>query len=247
MKVICILCVYNEIDILPHKVEWADRNGLDLYIMDNYSTDGTWEMVNEMKIPCSRIDTGGAFDTRIIEKAKMQIVDNIKPEWVIHNGADLFHFYDKPVWDFICDVDKQGFNMICSDMIDVCRTEKEDYEDPFHYKYYRYSKPVTFVFKYIPGVKIVGDEIVYPVEAKVIKYGLMVNFGRTKLPEQRKELLRRRRKAWANGLDDRFGRHYLREAAQQFRWRAADLELLKGSRYNKFIKAYLRIRDGSSV
>ena len=38
---LCIGFIYNELEWLPKKVKYCKDNGLDLYIIDNYSTDGS--------------------------------------------------------------------------------------------------------------------------------------------------------------------------------------------------------------
>ena len=38
-----VSCVYNEIDILPNQIKYIKSQGLEPYVLDNYSTDGTWE------------------------------------------------------------------------------------------------------------------------------------------------------------------------------------------------------------
>jgi len=235
MRVLCILCVYNERWMIPFKLDWCKKNNLDLYVIDNYSTDGTWEWLQDHHIASSRVDTKGSFDTRIIEREKIKIVNEIKPDWVVNNGADLFYFVDGTLNDYIQLVDDLGYNMIQFDMIDVFRTKGEDYGSPFMFKYYKYSKPVTFIYKHQPGVSISGDDIHYR-NPKVFKgQGVLVNYGRTQPVEYRKERLKRRIKAWQKGLNRKYGRHYLREQQKGWTWDRSELDPIRTSKYARYI------------
>ena len=55
MRVMCILTVWNEREYLPLKLEYCKQNKLEPYIIDNMSTDGSWEYLQENKIPSHRL------------------------------------------------------------------------------------------------------------------------------------------------------------------------------------------------
>ena len=44
-----ITFVYNELKYLPHVVDYYKKNGCGVYIIDNYSNDGTYEWLIENK------------------------------------------------------------------------------------------------------------------------------------------------------------------------------------------------------
>ena len=64
----CILTVWNEREYLPLKLEYCKQNKLEPYIIDNMSTDGSWEYLQENKVPSHRLDTGDSFDLRSVTK-----------------------------------------------------------------------------------------------------------------------------------------------------------------------------------
>ena len=51
LKIVQISCVYNEMEYLPHQLKYIKSQGLDVYVIDNCSTDGTWEWLQENKTP----------------------------------------------------------------------------------------------------------------------------------------------------------------------------------------------------
>lgn len=56
MKVLMICFVYNEIKYLPHSIDYYKKNNCDIYVIDNNSTDGTYEWLIENNIPCNRYE-----------------------------------------------------------------------------------------------------------------------------------------------------------------------------------------------
>ena len=49
MKIFGIMLVKNEVDIVGHTLKEAQKWCDKIFILDNGSTDGTWELVNSMK------------------------------------------------------------------------------------------------------------------------------------------------------------------------------------------------------
>lgn len=239
MNVLCILTIYNEIQFLPYKIQWAKDNGLDIYVIDNYSTDSSYEWLKHHNISCHKIDTQDSFDLRILQKEIVDTVDKIKPDWVIYNGADLFIFANETI-KILCEkAEKTGYNMIGFPMIDMCNTGEKD-GNPFKtYFYYRHSRDlISFIYKWQSGIKYKADIISIPEKRIMLPAGIMINYGRIKSVEQRKELLKRRQKAWDNGFDRISGRHYLREQAKGWKWDRSELKDIRKSKYWKYLKIY---------
>jgi len=51
MNILNPIVCYNSLNILPYVVEYNKKEGVDLFIIDNYSNDGSWEYIQDMKIP----------------------------------------------------------------------------------------------------------------------------------------------------------------------------------------------------
>ena len=73
--VVNIICSYNEVRYLPKVVQYYQREGIEVYVADNKSADGTWEWLNDNKIPCEQFDTDGCFDLVAQQKLRLKLID----------------------------------------------------------------------------------------------------------------------------------------------------------------------------
>jgi len=250
MKVICIMTIYNEIDFLPYKLEWCHRNGLDLYVIDNYSTDGSYEWLKDHNIDCHQIDTKGTFDLPTLQAGIIRTVDHIKPDWVVYNGADLFIFAERPIATLCMEAERMGKNTIGFPIVGMHDTGEEPTGGILN-TYFWYMgrmartgslKMIEFVYKWKPGIKYSGDTVKMPNKKTYNPSGIMINYGRIKSPERRKELLERRKLAWQRGMDRGHGIHYLTEEKRGFkRWDKSELKDIRESEYWQYLKDYISI------
>ena len=236
MNVLCIITIYNEIDFLPYKINWAVKNGFDIYVIDNYSTDGSFEWLRSHNIDCHQIDTNGSFDLRILHPEVIKTTDKLKPDWVVRNDADMFVFADKPISHLCMDAEEQDKNIIVFPMIDICRIGEAKLFENYWYRHARDS--IGFIYKWSPGITYTADVVNVPNRNEMKVPGIIMNYGRTKSKEERKELLRRRQKAWKNGLNHTSGRHYLREKKKNWKWTKDELNDIRKSQYWKYLKDY---------
>lgn len=59
MRVLAIIPIYNEADILPAVLKHLNTQGVDTYVVDNWSTDETWDMVRACSSHLSDLVVGG--------------------------------------------------------------------------------------------------------------------------------------------------------------------------------------------
>jgi len=240
MRYLYITHIWNEIDYLPLKVKWCKENGLGIYILDNYSDDGSWEWLKQNKIASERINTGGSFHLSILQKATDTIIKKIRPEWVIYLGMDSFAMTDNKLCDEITQASKKGFNIIQMTWGNMLNTgEPRDKFDPFntYYFYARIRQKIRLIWKFHLHAKLFADEIIYPKPKKILDLeGIILNYGNTKSLNQRKETLRRRRKAWNRGLIKGWGTHYLSYVKTNWIWDATKVPDIRKSEYFKYIQ-----------
>ena len=237
MNVLCIMTIYNEIDLLPYQTEWCRRNGLDLYVIDNYSTDYSYDWLKNHNIPCHQINTRGAFDLRILQREIVKTTNKIKPNWIFYTGADTFIFAEKALSHLCMDAEEQGKNIIGFPMIDMCGIGEAKLFENYWYRPAR--DMLEYVYKWQSGIRYNGETVKIRDRQSYRPKGVMINYGRTKLPEQRKELLKRRKLAWQRGLNKRSGIHYLREEAKGYTWNKEELNDIRKSIYWKYLKNYV--------
>jgi hypothetical protein len=121
-RVIALVSSYNEEDVIVPMVEQMHREGVDVYIIDNWSTDGSYEkaqaLLGKGVIGLERFPAEGpslTYDLRDVLKRKEDLSRELKANWFIHHDADE---YRESPWqgvrliDAMYWVDQQGYNAI---------------------------------------------------------------------------------------------------------------------------------------
>jgi hypothetical protein len=222
LNILVIAYVYNELQFIKHKIKWAREQNLNLYIIDNLSTDGTWEILQEHKIASHRFDTQGVFHLNNLKTEVLKTIHQLKPDWLIgSNGADTFYFTPQGLRKDIELAEQEGFDGLILDFFDIRNTGERYTEDLNLYEVYQHGidmrqkrKPIV---KYKEDLELFGDNF-NPRFCKIIPDGVLLNYGMTKPAVERENTLRRRQLAWDIGLDPRFGSHYLRAQANNWCW-----------------------------
>lgn len=125
-QVVAIVAAYNEADIISPLIEHLVSNGVDVYLIDNRSTDATVEearrwlgkgLLQIEQFPKESLPAGAApeFDWEGILRRKEEIAAELSADWYIHNDADEFReapWPDMPLKEAIRWVDRLGYNCI---------------------------------------------------------------------------------------------------------------------------------------
>ena len=123
--VVAILAAYNEADIITHVIGDLIDQGVDVYFLDDGSTDGTVAAVEPFvgrgviaiepaAAPGDR-DAGHAFEWERILLTKTRLATTLDAAWFIHHDADEFRESPWPavrLKEAIQKVDALGFNAI---------------------------------------------------------------------------------------------------------------------------------------
>lgn len=123
MKVQAFMYTYNEADIIRWSVQHAVDQGLRVHVTDNWSTDGTFELVTAMaatepKITVSRWPESGP--TAEVSWHEMltrveQLALNSGADWCMHYDADEIRRSGRPgerLFDAVKRLSQQGFSAI---------------------------------------------------------------------------------------------------------------------------------------
>lgn len=119
-KVIAIIAAYNEVDIIAQVIKNYKQNNVDVYLIDNESTDGTYEKASEYigngLIGIERFSSSsGSYEWESILKRKEQLSMELEGDWFIHADADEIRESPWPeisLKDAIFLVDQEGYNCI---------------------------------------------------------------------------------------------------------------------------------------
>jgi len=241
MNILKIMTVYNEMQFLPYQKKWCDLNGIDLYVIDNMSNDGTFEWLRANKIKTHRIDTGGSFDLKKLQKNILITIKRIKPDWVVYHAADLFTVTEDRVDKEINGADREGYNQIGLKSVNFKPTgESGDIFRDFNYCNIRGTKNLILISKYYPSLRIEADKIFIKNPKIKTPRGCLLHFGNVRGRDKREETYRRRLKAWRGGLIRAWGVHYLTGHNKGWRWNKNELIDVRKTEYYKYLEKFRR-------
>lgn len=118
-----IMAVYNEADIVREAVSKLIEQGIDVYLIDNASTDGTAHRVADL-VGNGLIDIENAqyfenareiYDWTALLKLKEQVARRLGYDWYLHVDADEIRYAPWPrcsLLEGIDRVDAAGYNLI---------------------------------------------------------------------------------------------------------------------------------------
>ena len=180
MKIIGMIPVYNESDIIESVIEHLLSQGIQLVILDNGSTDGSFESCSKYlgrgvssleRFATDRLQ----FDlllSKLYEMASQQ-----RPDWVLLSAADEFLESPYPqlsLQDAIESENRKGYNMIQFNNFEFWPTEQdqESHETDVRkrLKYYTFNDDLQFrAWKTFPGITVTGTVGHYPVFPDKVK------------------------------------------------------------------------------
>lgn len=237
LKILAIGFVYNEIEYIKYKHMWAIQQDVDLYIIDNMSTDGTWEYLKENNIPSHRFDTQNRFNLVKLQGELIKTLHNIKPDWFIYHGCDTFYYTKNGLRNDIEIANNHGYDSISLMGISLKNTgeKRSNDQNPLNtYFHGNPSKEFIMLGKYQDQIKIHGDNIKC-FNKKIINDGVIVNYGMTKRVKEREETFARRQLAWRkDGLRKDFGGHYQLGSQKKWIWKMNEVKDLRLTVYAYF-------------
>jgi glycosyltransferase involved in cell wall biosynthesis len=147
-RVVAIMAVYNESDIIVHSIRKMLAQGVEVYLIDNWSTDGTYEVVckelSSELVGLERFPPDGpsqSYDLYALLSRKSEIAKTLRADWFIHCDADEIRYspwQDVPLREAVYRVDQEGYNAIDHTIVEFHPIDNglrpgEDFEDYFRY------------------------------------------------------------------------------------------------------------------
>lgn len=227
MRIIIFYICYNEMKLLPYQYEYCKQNNVEMFVIDNMSTDGTREFLRSKKIPHSFIATNESFDLlALISELTTQIHEQ-KPDWFIYSAGDMFYETADGLRNTIEKCDAEGYNKIEMKLRQFPNIGEDNKPGNPFCNYLFTSKTTeydaaelynkrTLISKYSESVRIAPDAII--IDDPYIKgdAGIIFEMHACKTTEERMQTFQRRQKAWDNGLNPEFGWHYREGAKHNF-------------------------------
>ena len=94
---LAVMSAYNESDVVAEVMQDLVEQGCDLVVIDNWSTDGTWEIIEQLRrsrpdrILSERFPSNGPsdyYEWQEILRRKEEIAAAYPGRWIIHTDAD---------------------------------------------------------------------------------------------------------------------------------------------------------------
>lgn len=136
-KVRAIMACYNEADIIQPTIEYLAEQGVETHLLDNWSTDGTYELAQQMRghglVELERIPSegdAGTFTYRGILSRVEQLARSSKCDWIVRHDVDERRSSPWPgitLRDALFHVQALGFNSIDHTVLDFSPVD-----DSFH-------------------------------------------------------------------------------------------------------------------
>lgn len=219
MNILAIMPIYNEKSLLPYKAQWLVDQGISSFVLDNCSTDGSYELLDNLPgiVGKSQIDTDGAFYLTKLQAEMDRVLAMIKPQWVIYHSCDLyFCIKDKTIRQAVMEtmVDPDHPNVI--QIQDVCNMVRMP-DDPDYrsgnparlfYRFQYVQQNLPMIYAWHPDCKLYGDSVIRKDRRIKIIDGVNINLGFIKNPDEREVTYQRRKLAWEMGERRRFGMHF---------------------------------------
>ena len=170
-RIVAIIPAYNEEDIIVPSVRYLLDQGIEIYLLENWSSDRTYELVRPFLhhglIEIERIPSGGPerwSSWRGILLRVQEVAAEIPADWFLFQGVDEIHCAPWKGLDLaagIRQVDAEGFNCIDHAVmefppIDNGFTPGSDFET--YFTYYEWS-PHPAHFRVQNGWKNLGRPV----------------------------------------------------------------------------------------
>jgi len=161
-----MLPVYNEVDIVEEVIQHLLSQGLDLVVLDNGSTDGSYEICTKFAekglITLNQVKTS-KFDFPLILRILYDMALTRNPDWLIRSDQDEIlesGNENLTLKEAIEREDEKGCNLIQFDVFEFFMTNNDNLsaksiKDKFRYYSWQHDNAYR-AWKHIPGTRV-GD------------------------------------------------------------------------------------------
>jgi glycosyltransferase involved in cell wall biosynthesis len=120
-RVVALMAAFNEEDVIGPAIEKLAGDGVGVYVIDNWSTDRTWEIAQGLEgrgvIGLERFPArpGGSFVLRALLRRTTELAAGLDATWFIHHDADERRRGPWPgagLREALWRVDRAGFNAV---------------------------------------------------------------------------------------------------------------------------------------
>ncbi|MEZ5582916.1 MAG: glycosyltransferase family A protein [Candidatus Competibacteraceae bacterium] len=170
MRIIALLATYNEGRFIRQCIEQLLKQGVEVYVIDNESTDVTPAVAREYfrqgVVGIETLKRRDMYSWRPILQRKEQLADTLEADWFMHVDADEVRLPSHPgqsLSEALDEVDRQGYNAVnFQEFTFVPTAEDPDHDHPAYLRTMRWYYPFLPAFphrlnawkKPAPGVRV---------------------------------------------------------------------------------------------
>ncbi|HEX8129154.1 MAG TPA: glycosyltransferase family 2 protein [Pyrinomonadaceae bacterium] len=152
-RVVALMTAYNEADIIAASLRHLFAQGVEVYLLDNWSSDATFEIAETFLgrglIGLERFPAGGAsrsYDWRELLWRVEELSRTIEADWFIHHDVDELRESPWPgvsLRDGFYRVERRGFNCVDHTVINFHPVDNDfadgaDFES--HFRYFEFGR-----------------------------------------------------------------------------------------------------------
>jgi len=180
LKIVGMIPVYNEVDIISEVIDNLLSQQIELVVLDNGSTDGSYEI-------CKKYAEKGLieleqfkspkFDWHMILRMLYDMALKKNPDWVLRADQDELlesGIKNLNLREAITKEDENGFNLIQFDVFEFFMTDKDNNSMQSvrkRHPYYSWQHDDAYrAWKYFPGIRSEDAGGHYPVFPQNIRY-----------------------------------------------------------------------------
>lgn len=151
-RVVAILAAFNEADVILPAIRTLRSQGVEVHVIDNWSTDGTFELVEPLVgtdvIGLERFPAEGPTPTyqwaRLLHR-KEELAATLRADWFVHHDADEVR---RSPWrgvglrEALAAVDRAGYDAVdhtCIDFVPVDDTYVPGTDFEEHFRHFRFG------------------------------------------------------------------------------------------------------------
>ena len=152
MRVVAILAAYNEERFIAGCLEHLIEQGVDVYLLDNSSTDQTVKIASRYLgrglIGIEDFPRAGQYSWRPILERKEQLAASLDADWFMHVDADEIHLPPRSgvtLTQALGEAESQGYNVVnFLEFTFVPVEESPDHDHP------NFQKTMRWYYPYLP-------------------------------------------------------------------------------------------------
>lgn len=151
-RVVAVMPAFNEADIILHALRHLIAQGVEVYVLDNHSTDGTGDLARTLlgkgviAVETYPPENSGALEWHALLQRVEALSETLDANWIMFHDADELRESFDPrlsLREALYQVDRAGYNAVNHAVLNFAPTDDEYTPDKDPKDHFRYREPLT--------------------------------------------------------------------------------------------------------